>query len=259
MVQSFVSKHAGTIVPLTNEASLKSWLGPSRTRRSSTPCTPMSSSTTPPVSSGTPRYVSLFDLYFTACSPSAAECLSSLAPRLRARIGPHTDSQGPPASASALTSSAPSAPAAPTAPTASKSAPTASAGAGGQSALLAALNRGGDITSGLKKVDKSQMTHKNPELRQSSAVPASASGTDKKSPPEIKAKPGALVRGNSVVQKKPAKTELEGGNKWSVVRWTSFHPFDLLAIVSITGLASGPSRTGATCPRASAWKGSADR
>jgi adenylyl cyclase-associated protein len=73
------------------------------------------------------------------------------------------------------------------------------------------LNKGGDITSGLKKVDKSQMTHKNPELRQTSAVP------EKKSPPEVKAKPGALARQPSQVAKKPAKTELEGGNKWSVV------------------------------------------
>lgn len=122
-----------------------------------------------------------------------------------------TNDQGQPASASALSSSSPSAPPpAPPAP-ASSEAPTKSAG-GGQAALLASLNRGGDITSGLKKVDKSQMTHKNPELRQSSTV------SEKKAPPEIKAKPGALARQPSQVAKKPAKTELEGGNKWSVVR-----------------------------------------
>lgn len=38
--------------------------------------------------------------------------------------------------------------------------------------LFGELNKGGDITSGLKKVDKSQMTHKNPALRASSVVKA---------------------------------------------------------------------------------------
>lgn len=40
--------------------------------------------------------------------------------------------------------------------------------------LFAALNKGDSVTSGLKKVDKSLMTHKNPELRASSVVPAAA-------------------------------------------------------------------------------------
>lgn len=37
--------------------------------------------------------------------------------------------------------------------------------------LLGELSKG---TSGLRKVDKSEMTHKNPELRATSVVPASA-------------------------------------------------------------------------------------
>lgn len=41
--------------------------------------------------------------------------------------------------------------------------------------LLGALNVGEGITSGLRKVDNSEKTHKNPELRASSVVPASAS------------------------------------------------------------------------------------
>ena len=36
------------------------------------------------------------------------------------------------------------------------------------------LNKGGDVTKGLRKVDKSEMTHKNPSLRESSVVPAKA-------------------------------------------------------------------------------------
>ena len=49
----------------------------------------------------------------------------------------------------------------------------AAAPAGG---LFAALNKGGDVTTGLKKVDKSQMTHKNPEIRGKAPVQMKASG-----------------------------------------------------------------------------------
>jgi len=103
------------------------------------------------------------------------------------------------------------APAPPTPPPAessstAKSAGAVAAGAGGAGALLAALNKGGSVTSGLKKVDSSQMTHKNPELRTSSTVP----DNQKKAPPAIGKKP-------AVVAKKPPKFELEDGNKWMVV------------------------------------------
>ncbi|KCV70230.1 hypothetical protein H696_02560 [Fonticula alba] len=50
-------------------------------------------------------------------------------------------------------------------------APTAAAGA----SLFGELNQGGSVTSGLRKVDQSQMTHKNPELRSSSVVAAAPS------------------------------------------------------------------------------------
>jgi len=46
----------------------------------------------------------------------------------------------------------------------------------GVAAVFADLNRGADVTKGLRKVDKSEMTHKNPALRAGSVVPAS-SGT----------------------------------------------------------------------------------
>ncbi|KAK6905044.1 hypothetical protein I203_105863 [Kwoniella mangroviensis CBS 8507] len=66
-------------------------------------------------------------------------------------------------------------------------------------------SRGGAVTAGLKKVDASQMTHKNPDLRSSSVVPDNA----RKAPP-LKPKPGAAPA------KKPAKLELEDGNKWMI-------------------------------------------
>jgi adenylyl cyclase-associated protein len=52
------------------------------------------------------------------------------------------------------------------------------------------------------------MTHKNPELRATGAVPDT-----KKTPPVVKAKPGSLAQ----APKKPPRLELEDGNKWIVV------------------------------------------
>ena len=71
-------------------------------------------------------------------------------------------------------------------------------------AVFAELNKGEDITRGLKKVDKSQQTHKNPALRASSTVPAG-----KSTPPPKPKKPTALST------KKPPRKELVG-NKWYI-------------------------------------------
>ncbi|OZJ04842.1 hypothetical protein BZG36_02332 [Bifiguratus adelaidae] len=75
-------------------------------------------------------------------------------------------------------------------------------------ALFADINQGSSVTVGLKKVDRSQMTHKNPELRAGGTV--GDTPKPKTPPPVNKAtKPGAQR-----VQK-PPKTEL-AGNKWSI-------------------------------------------
>jgi hypothetical protein len=42
----------------------------------------------------------------------------------------------------------------------------------GTAAVFAQLNQGPDVTKGLRKVDKSEMTHKNPSLRAGGSVPA---------------------------------------------------------------------------------------
>ena len=42
--------------------------------------------------------------------------------------------------------------------------------AGGVAAVFADLNRGEDVTKGLRKVDKNEMTHKNPALRAGGVV-----------------------------------------------------------------------------------------
>lgn len=72
-------------------------------------------------------------------------------------------------------------------------------------AVFSQLNQGEGITKALKKVDASQMTHKNPALR--GAAAPSPSG--KPTPPRPGSKPASLR------PKKPPKTELEG-NKWNV-------------------------------------------
>ena len=75
--------------------------------------------------------------------------------------------------------------------------------------MFAELNRGEEVTKGLRKVDKSEMTHKNPELRASSTVP-NVSGSGGKRPAKP-TKPAAMMG------KKPAKFALEG-SKWLIVR-----------------------------------------
>ncbi|KAN0127539.1 Adenylate cyclase associated (CAP) N terminal domain containing protein [Lactarius tabidus] len=87
--------------------------------------------------------------------------------------------------------------------------PPASATGGGVAAVFAELNRGAEVTKGLRKVDKSEMTHKNPALRASSAVPATAVPAAASKKPIKPAKPQALMG------KKPAKLALEG-NKWAI-------------------------------------------
>lgn len=86
----------------------------------------------------------------------------------------------------------------------------APAAAGGLGAVFSELNQGDAVTKGLRKVDKSQMTHKNPSLRANTSVP---SGNDRPRSPA----PGKKPKPESMRMKKPSKKELEG-NKWTIVR-----------------------------------------
>jgi len=83
--------------------------------------------------------------------------------------------------------------------------PAAHGKAADPSALFAAISKGEAITSGLKKVEKSQMTHKNPELRATSVVPAENAPAKKATSSSSKAAP----------KKGTPKFELQG-NKWVV-------------------------------------------
>ncbi|KAG2415273.1 hypothetical protein HFD88_006464 [Aspergillus terreus] len=92
--------------------------------------------------------------------------------------------------------------------------PPAAAPAPDMSAVFEQLNQGDTITSNLRKVDKSQMTHKNPSLRAGSTVPERSNSQDSvtrsKSPaPSKKPKP------ESMRVRKPPRKDLEG-NKWII-------------------------------------------
>jgi adenylyl cyclase-associated protein len=68
--------------------------------------------------------------------------------------------------------------------------------------LFDELNKGGAVTAGLKHVDKSQMTHKNPALRASSVVPSTTSSA-------------SVSEKAKLVTVKPPRMEKDG-NKWFI-------------------------------------------
>ncbi|KAI1656702.1 adenylate cyclase associated N terminal-domain-containing protein [Daldinia decipiens] len=85
----------------------------------------------------------------------------------------------------------------------------------GMGAVFSELNKGESVTKGLRKVDRSEMTHKNPALRASSTV--SDSSARGKSPA-----PGKKPKPESMRLKKPPKKELDG-NKWLIENFDK-HP-----------------------------------
>ncbi|KAI8962172.1 adenylate cyclase associated N terminal-domain-containing protein [Daldinia sp. FL1419] len=85
----------------------------------------------------------------------------------------------------------------------------------GMGAVFSELNKGESVTKGLRKVDRSEMTHKNPALRASSTV--SDSSARGKSPA-----PGKKPKPESMRLKKPPKKELDG-NKWLIENFEK-HP-----------------------------------
>ncbi|QNP97225.1 Adenylyl cyclase-associated protein [Yarrowia lipolytica] len=85
---------------------------------------------------------------------------------------------------------------------------------GGMGAVFADLSKGEAVTAGLRKVDKSEMTHKNPDLRKQDPVGASGKAA-RPLPPK---KPGSLSKATPAAaapKQRPAKTELLD-TKWFV-------------------------------------------
>ncbi|KAH7039521.1 adenylate cyclase associated N terminal-domain-containing protein [Macrophomina phaseolina] len=99
-------------------------------------------------------------------------------------------------------------------------APVAKKAAPDMGAVFDELNKGEAVTAGLRKVDASQMTHKNPSLRANSTVPErkDSTGSRGKSP----APPGKKPKPESMRTKKPPKMELDG-NKWIIENFED-HP-----------------------------------
>lgn len=101
----------------------------------------------------------------------------------------------------------------------------AAGGAGGFDAVFSELNKGEAVTKGLRKVDKSEMTHKNPALRASSTV--SDSSARGKSPA-----PGKKPKPESMRVKKPPVKLLEG-NKWTIEHYEKeAYPIEIQAQLS---------------------------
>ncbi|KAF2760663.1 hypothetical protein EJ05DRAFT_498620 [Pseudovirgaria hyperparasitica] len=92
---------------------------------------------------------------------------------------------------------------------------------GDMGAVFDQLNKGSDVTKGLKKVDASQMTHKNPSLRTSSSVPQrSNSQSSLISRSKSPAPPGKKPKPESMRTKKPPRKELDG-QKWIIENFES--------------------------------------
>lgn len=88
-------------------------------------------------------------------------------------------------------------------------------------AVFDQLNRGEAVTAGLRKVDKSQMTHKNPSLRASSTVAGSDINRSRSPGPEIKPKPPSMRQSSTTSSiKKEGRKELDG-NKWLIENFDS--------------------------------------
>jgi len=102
----------------------------------------------------------------------------------------------------------------------------APAAAGGLDAVFGELNKGEAVTAGLRKVDKSQMTHKNPSLRASSTVSGTGAARGKSPAPARKPEP------ESMRVKKPPRKELEG-NKWTIENFENTdEPIEIEASIS---------------------------
>ncbi|KAI1434537.1 adenylate cyclase associated N terminal-domain-containing protein [Xylaria sp. CBS 124048] len=109
--------------------------------------------------------------------------------------------------------------------------------ASGLGAVFGEINKGSDVTKGLRKVDKSQMTHKNPSLRASSTVP------DHEPPVRAKSAPGKKPKPESMRVKKPPKKELDG-NKWMIENFDKHsEPIEIEVTMSQAVLISKCSHT----------------
>ncbi len=95
-------------------------------------------------------------------------------------------------------------------------------------AVFGQISRGSDITSGLRKVDKSEMTHKNPSLRASAPIPSAPSRSSSQTSSRGKSPmPNKKPKPESMRTKKPPRKDLDG-NKWLIENYDN--PGQLLEV-----------------------------
>ena len=84
-------------------------------------------------------------------------------------------------------------------------------------AVFDQISRGSAVTSSLRKVDPSQMTHKNPSLRAASTVPTNGpSSLSRNSSSSSLTRPNTKPKPESMRTKKPHRKEFDGNNKWYI-------------------------------------------
>jgi len=122
--------------------------------------------------------------------------------------------------------------------------PAPAADSSGIGAVFNELNKGADVTKGLRKVTADQMTHKNPSLRAGTTVPtrsdsaSSVSSNRGKSPA-----PGKKPKPESMRTKKPPVKKLDG-NKWLIENYDNeSQPVEIEASISHSILISRCSKT----------------
>jgi adenylyl cyclase-associated protein len=87
---------------------------------------------------------------------------------------------------------------------------------GDMTAVFDQLNQGSGVTANLRKVDQSQMTHKNPSLRAGNTVPQRTSSQNSVSSSSTRGKsPMPNKKPEGMRTKKPPRKELDG-NKWII-------------------------------------------
>jgi adenylyl cyclase-associated protein len=117
--------------------------------------------------------------------------------------------------------------------------PATKSSEGAMDAVFEQLSKGEAVTAGLKKVDKSQMTHKNPSLRATAPVPtrSDSSGSMGSTRAKSPAPPGKKPKPESMRTKKPARKEL-AGNKWYFVCSNSHQVFLSISLTTLRSIAT---------------------
>ncbi|KAI0997800.1 Adenylyl cyclase-associated protein [Podosphaera aphanis] len=120
-----------------------------------------------------------------------------------------------------------------------------SGNAGGLGAVFVELNKGAEVTKGLKKVTADQMTHKNPSLRGGATVLGrSDSNTSVSSVGRSKSPlPGKKPKPENMRTKKPPVKKLDG-NKWIIENFENEpQPIKIDALISHSIIISRCSKT----------------